>query len=224
MAARLEIPRADLFFNAAFSRPEFAIFRENSSLLDCVYRRLEPNGLRLADMRFEGEPGSLGDRHLLLSLFDYMITVRLRADRVEVVCAELPRNIVEKFQGAIVNLLRALKDHGPDLAFQTFTVSVGLHCRPEGQSVADYLARFVTNAPTTLGPSTGSGVVFYQGADGDRLLSTLTIDVSTVVPDGMYVRIHGVWDAVRVALDVLPATIEAFVGQALAGLGLELPV
>ena len=224
MAIKLEAARADLTLEAGYSQPEFGLFFEDgSALLHHLFKRLEPYGLRLTDLRVERGSGNIGDQHILCYLFNYWMTVRIRIERIEVVCSELPQDYVDKLKAAIVDVLGAVKDYRPNLSFRAFAIVVGLHAKLEGQPVRDYLARFVANVPQHLGPSTGSGAVFYFGPEGDRLLSSITADVSAVVQDAAYLRIHGVWDAKKVAPDSLSAIADGFVHQALESLGLQLP-
>lgn len=223
MALKLEVSKADLAFEAGFPKPEFALFRDGAALLDCLYRRLEPYGLRLPDIRFERGAGNVGDQHFLIYLFNYWMTVRIRVERIEVHCSELPQDLAEKFKAAILDVLRAVKDYHPDLSFRAFAVAVGLHAKLEGTPVRDYLAQFVSNIPQKLGPSTGAGAIFYFGAEGGRLFSTVTADVSAAVPDGLFVRVHSSWDAGRITPDALTGIADAFVRQALESLGLQLP-
>ena len=224
MAIKLEVARADLGFEAGYSHPEFSLFRDGSDLLHYVFKRLEPHGLRLTDLRVERGSGSVADHHILCYLFNYWMTVRIRVDRIEVFCSELPRDYVGKMKAALLDVCGAIKDHKPELAFRAFAVGVGLHAQLEGEPVRNYLSRFVTSAPKNLGPSTGNGAVFYFGPDGDRLLSSITADLSTVIPDAMHLRIYGVWDPKKVPLDSLGTVADGFVAQALGTLGLQLPM
>ena len=114
MAIKIEVAKADLSFEAGYARPEFSLFRDGSTLLDGLYRRLEPHGLRLGDIRFDQGAGGVADRYFHLYLFNYRMTVRLRVDRVEVVCAELPQAYLEKYRAAILDVVRAVKDHKSD--------------------------------------------------------------------------------------------------------------
>jgi hypothetical protein len=223
VAIKLEVSKADLVFEGGFPKPEFALLRDGTALLDHLYRRLERYGLRLADMRFERGTGNAGDQHLLVHLFDYRMTVRIRLERIEVTCSDLPETLVEKFKAAILDVLGAVTDYKPDLAFRAFAVAVGLHAKLVGQPVREYLARFVTNAPSGLGPSTGSGVVFYFGPENGRLLATVTVDLSAVVADGLFIRLHGVWDGKRITADELARSADTFVRDALGSFGLQLP-
>lgn len=221
---KLGISKADLRFEAGFPKPEFGLFRDVAALLDHLYRHLEPYGLRLTDIRVERGTGTVGDQHILLYLFNYSVVVRVRVERIEVTCSDLPQELVRGFTAAVLDVLRSVKSYRSDLSFRTYAIVIGLHAKLEGHSVREYLARFVANAPEGLGPATGSGAVFYFGTEADRLLSTVTADVSAVVPDGLFVRVHAVWDAGRVVGDALPMAADSFLRQALESLGLQLPV
>lgn len=224
MSIKLDISKADLAFEAGFPKPEFGLLRDGATLMDHLYRRLERYGLQLTDIRFERGGGTVGDHHFLVYLFNYWMTIRIRVRGIEIICSDLPRDLVVEFKAAILDVLGAVKDYKPDLSFRAYTVAVGLHAKLEGKPVQDYLATFVASIPKNLGPLTASGVVFYFGPEEGRLLSTVTADKSVVVPDGLFVRVHGMWDAGRVSADGLMGMAEAFVRQALDSLGLQLPV
>jgi hypothetical protein len=224
LAIKLEVARADLQFEAVYPQPDFGLFRDESAVLHHLFKRLEPHGLRLSDVRIESGSANVGEQKILCHLFNYWMTIKLNIEKIEVVCAQLPRDHVEKFNAAILDVLRAVKDYRADLAFKAFTVGVGVHAKLEGQPGRDYLARFAANIPQKLGPSTGNGAVFYFGPEGDRMLSSVTADVSAVVQDAVWLRIHGVWDARKVTPDSLPGIAAGFVRQALESLGLQLPV
>jgi hypothetical protein len=224
VASKLEVTKGDLLFEAAFPKPDFALFRDTATLLDRLYLRLEPYGLKLTDIRIERGAGNIGDQHVLLYLFSYWMTVRVRVDRIEVNCSDLPQDLVEKFKAAIIDVLRAVADCKPNVQFRTFALIIGLHGKLEGQQAREYLARFAADAPKNLGPATGSGAVFYFGVEDARLFATITTDLSAVVQDGLFVRIHGAWDASRVAADAFADIGDAFVRRALDSLGLQLPV
>jgi hypothetical protein len=219
--ARFNVAKGDLTFEAGFVQPEFGLLRDPSGLLSQLYRRLEPHGLRLTDLRIERRAGSPADSHVLCYLFNHLMMVRIRVERIEVVCSDLPQEQLRKFEAGITDTLRAVKDHLPSVAFRAFTLAVGLHGRLDGQPLRQYLGHFGTNAPKELGPLTGSGTVFYFGPEGDRLLSSLTVDMSALIPDALYVRAQAVWDATKVSVESVSGQAEEFVRNALSRLGLE---
>src|SRR5262249_37570852 len=106
---------------------------------------------------------------------------------------------------------------------RTHTMNVVMHGTLEGKSVREYLSTFARNIPTTLGPQTGNGGVVYFGAKDDRIVSSVTVDVSTLLNDGMFVRPYAVWDANKVDVWALPARVRVFVREALDAFGLEVP-
>jgi len=219
----LEVSRADLVFEAAFPAPVFSLFRDPAGLLERLYARLASYGLGLNDLRVERGTGQALDLHILVYLFNYTTTLRVRVDRVEVVCSELPREDVERITAAIIDALSGVREYRSDLSFATFAVVVNLHGTTQGQAARDYLAQFVTRIPTDLGALLGTGVVFYFGPRENRLLVNVTVDRSAVITDGLFVRVHGVWDGRRIEATALPQTMEALVRESLAGIGLALP-
>jgi hypothetical protein len=173
-------------------------------------------------MKIEQGSGSAADFHILCYLFNFVMTVRVRLERIEVYCTDLPRDYASQFSVAILDTLAAVQATLPDLSFRAYALVLGLHGLLEGETVRQYLSRFVSNAPN-IGPSTGNGVVFYFGPEGDHLLSTVTFDMSAIVPDALYIRTHVVWDAKKVEIKNLATIAENFVRHALNQAGLELP-
>lgn len=223
MPITLNVERADLSLESVFTEPQFALFRDTNGLLQQLFTRLHPHGLTLQQLKIERGNGSIGDFHVACQFYNFMMTVRVRAEKVETLCLEVPETHVERFGAAIVDALSAVKAHLPTLAFRTHTMSAGMHGRLEGESVKNYLSKFVTSVPTGLGPQLGNGGVLYFGAEGDRVLSSVTVDLSSLTPDGLFVRPFVIWDATKVEVTTLPSRATAFVRHALDCFGLEVP-
>jgi len=224
VAIKVEPTIADLAFEATFPEPDFQMFADGPSLLHDLFKRLAPRGLRLNDLRFDIGSGSAAERpQVICHLFNYLMTIKVGFERVEVVCSQMPSNLVEPFKAAILDALLAVRDHRSSISFSTFVLSVALHTKLEGVSVRDYLARFAANVPEGLGPPTGNGAAFYFGPDGDRLLTSVTIDVSTPVADGLFIRVRSVWDGKKVALDSLLQTADGYTRNVLQRFNLQLP-
>jgi hypothetical protein len=222
-SVKISVERSDLTFEAGFPQPEFGLIRDASALLQHVYARLQTHGLKLSDLRIERGNGTVGDYHVLCYLFEYVMTIRIRAERIEVICSMLPNpEALAKYKAAILDLLRAVQEFKANLVFRAFAVAVNVHAKLEGTSVREYLSSFVTHVPKGLGTPAGNGVAFYFGPEGERTLATLTLENSALVADALFVRIHGVWDAAKAPIETLTAGLaEGFVNQALQSLGLE---
>jgi hypothetical protein len=191
VAIKFDVSKADLSLEAGFTQPEFGLFRDTQGLLHQLYRVLEPHGIRLTDIRIERGAGNVADFHLLCYLFDSMMTLRVRVDRMEVYCSQLPQDYLERFGSAMVNALGALRGHVPALGYRAHAFAISLHGLLEGVTAKEYVARFATNIPAGLGPSVGSGTVMYFGPEGERTFAGLTVDLSALVANGLYVRTLG---------------------------------
>ena len=223
MPSNFHVARADLNFEAGFSEPEFALFRDPAELLRELFKRLEPHGARLSDIRVERGAGSAADFHVLCYLFNFSMTIRIRVDRIEIICSEFPRDYAERFSAAIIDSLGAISSFREGLRFRAYALVIGLHGSVDGNSTDKFLSRFAKNIPTGLGPSVGSGAVMYFGPVNERQMCALTVDRSAVVQDALFVRTHVLWDAKRVEIQNLPKIADAFVKQALSEIGLQLP-
>lgn len=221
MAVEVKVSQAELSFQADFSEPAFDIFRDAASLNRRMFSKLSKFGLRLSDIKPERGNGSLADLHLRCSLFNFSVTINVRAERVEVNCFD--KNVIgsKSFPDAVVEALEAVQTHVPSVPFRTYTWSLALHSLLTGVSQADFLAKFSAGRPEELGPSIGSGTVFYYGPDAERLMSSVTIDLSTLLRDHVFIRAQVVWDAQKATLRSLPDLAEKYAALVLERLGLE---
>ena len=223
MASKFTVSQADFQLEAGFSQAEFLLFRETPGLLDRLFNALEPHGARLADIKVETGSGTAAEFNVVCYLFNYWVTLRVRIDRIEIVGSQLPQEYVQKYAAAIMDALRAVRNYREHLRYRAYTLIVGLHGLVDGLPVKEYLANFVRNVPDRLGPSVGTGTVMYFGPVGERLLSTVTIDRSTVVPDGLFCRTYVLWDANKVEIERLGELANSFVRDTVGQMGLLLP-
>jgi hypothetical protein len=223
MANKFTVSQADFQLEAGFSQAEFLLFRETSSLLNHLFKALQPHGARLADIRVETGSGSAADFNVLCYLFNYWVTLRVRIDRIEMIGSQMPDDYVQKYGVAIVDALLSVRNYHQNLKYRAYTLNVGLHGSLDGSSVKKYISQFVKNVPEGLGPSAGNGAVMYFGPAGERLLCSVIIDRSTTVPEGLFCRTSVVWDATKVKVEDLPELANRFVRGTLSQIGLELP-
>lgn len=224
MLTTLNVVRADLSVESVYVSPAFGIFRDTPALLERLSARLQSHAPQLQNMKLErGTDNSFGDLHVVCHLYAFRVGVRVYAEKVSVICINVLDNEVERFSSLIVDALSAVKEYQPTVAFRTHTMSVALHGTLGGKSVREYLSTFVRNVPSGLGPHTGNGGVMYYGPEDDRILSTMTVDLSAMVSDGLFVRPYVVWDAKKVEIGALPVRAAGFIRQALGAFGLEVP-
>lgn len=223
MATKFTVSQAEFQLEAGFSEVEFSLFRETHSLLDHLFRALQPHGARLADIRVDTGGGSAADFNVLCYLFNYWVTLRVRIDRIEIVGSQLPQDYVHKYGAAIVDALLSVRNYHQSLKYRAYTLIVGMHGSLESGPVKQYISNFVQKVPDGLGPSAGSGVVMYFGPVAERLLCSVTIDTSTVVTDGLFCRTYVVWDANKVEIESIPDLANRFVREAVSQMDLQLP-
>lgn len=222
MPTTLSVIKADLSVESVYVNPAFGLFRDTPALLQHLFVRLQSHAPQLQNMKLErGADNSFGDLHVVCHLYAFRVGVRVYAEKVSVICINVLEDEVERFSALIVDALSAVREYQPAVAFRTHTMSVALHGTLGGQSVKEYLATFVRNVPSGLGPHTGNGGVMYYGPEDDRILSTMTLDLSGMVSDGLFIRPHVVWDANKVDIRNLPARATGFIRQALGAFGLE---
>jgi hypothetical protein len=217
------VAKADLSLDSVFSQPEFGLFRDTPALLRHLFMGLRSHAPQLRNLRLEGGEGSVGEFHVACHLYDFRAGVRVYTEKVTVACINILENELDTFSRLVVDALSAVKAHQSTVAFRTHTITVVMHGQLEGKSVNDYVSAFAKNFPTALGPPTGNGAVVYFGPKDDRIASSVTLDLSVLLADGMFVRSYVVWDATKVEIPALPARTRAFVGEVLDAFGLQVP-
>jgi len=217
-----ELKSGDSQFQALLVEPLLSSFQDSSGLVQQLFVRLGKHGLKLADVKFEAGGGTLAEVQWTCCLIAYSVIVRIRLDNVEVHCFNFRAVTQEQLGDVIVGALEAVKSHVPTAAFKLYTLSYGLHGLVAGTPAVQFLASYAHPPEPELGPLTGSGAVFYYGETTERARSTLVVDLSAAIDNGVYVRPTAVWDASRVAIGSLPGLATAFVHDALRQVGLIL--
>jgi hypothetical protein len=222
MSQPFKVRQGDITFYANFAEPAFAIFRDGITLHRTLYQQLSRFGLRVADMKPE-RASNLGDTQLACSLLNLSTEVRVRIERIEVMCWDLSQISQETFTELALISLGAIASSAPNNPFKTYSLSVNLHGSVEGVTTRDFLSRFAPPPLKTLGAPLASGLVFYYGAEAERVSSFVTLDLSGVQADALYTRLYVVWDAGRISPQDLPAAAEKYFGAAFDGIGLVWP-
>lgn len=181
-------------FQAHFIEPSFDLFKDLPSLLGRLHGRLSSYGLRLSDTKFETGNESLAEVHLRCFLFDFRTTLRIYIDRIEQT-STIPAGISLDHESVARAALDAVLEHMPELKLRAYTVTIGLHGVPVGRSAVEFLSHLGVFAPQHLGPLFGAGAIFYYGAALDQLVSSITVDLSRVVENGLFFQTNVIYDA-----------------------------
>ena len=219
MSTKLMILRAELTLEAVYERAEFGVYLQGG-LLSRLFERLQPHGLRLADLKVERGTGTIAEFHVLGHLFEYLMAIRVRVDKVEFFCSQVTSENLKRFSAAVVDALSAVQG-AFNVKYRVYALGIALHGTLAGQSAKDYLSQFVSQIPE-IGTVAGNAVAYYYGQTEDRIASTVTLDVSTLIADGVFIRPQATWDGAQVQIHDLPTRAEAFVRLALDKVGLEI--
>jgi hypothetical protein len=223
MSSPIKMVQGDLVFQADLTQPAFSLLQSSSKLYQALFAALSRYGLRLGDMKPEQGSGTLGDLHLQCSFYNFTTSLRVRLERIELTCFDLTRVERGQLEEVTVSALEALSQSlSPDVSFKTYSLGISLHGLLAEGEVKDFLGRFVTAIPKDLGPSLGAGCIFYFGAEAERVTSSLAMDLSAVVENGLFLRLQVVWDAEKVEIKAIPTVASQHIENALAQVGLVL--
>ncbi len=222
MPVKFLVARSDVTIEAGYSRPEFSLFRDDAGLFSRLIDRLSPHGLKLSDMKIERGSGTLGELHLFFYLLDFLATVRIRLDRVEIYCSHVTEENKKRFVAAVVDTLDCIRQNVGG-QYRAYGIAMNIHGLLENQSARAFVSKLVSPPPAGAGSVTGSAVAYYFAPAEDRVASSLTFDVSAVTPDGLYVRPQATWDASRLPLEQFAERAEDYIKRALGSFGVEVP-
>jgi hypothetical protein len=211
----------DFTHHADFVEPAFGLFGDAVNLHKRLFAALSHHGVRLADMRWDQGGGTLGDANLLCHLFNFAVVLRVRLERVEIQCVDLNRINAKQLTQAGLEILNVLEGSEPGIRFKTHSFAMNFHGFLKNGSTTEFIGRFVSLEPSDLGPHVGSGVVFYFGAQGSRLSSSVTFDLSARLKEGLYFKVQSVWDAGKLPTNELPAALSSHVRDVLSRFDLE---
>lgn len=219
MPAPFKIAQGDVMLQSEYAEPVFD-FLQSPAIVSNLTQSLSKHGVRLNDMRYE-TAGSLADICILVYLYNFSTILRVRLDRVELQAANLQGLEISRFASVVQDVIEALHRSRDSLTFKTHIVTVNLHGAFAGESPTKFLSRYVTHSPEGLGPVAGNGVVFYFGVEGPQLASSLTLDLSVQVTDGLYLRVHTTWDG-KLSAAELATMVRTYLDSVLKSLELGL--
>ena len=211
--------RSDISIQGTFESELWSLFHDVPRLYSGLLHGLRDTGITPNSIKVDNGDGSLGGYNVHFWLFDFRVQVRVRLDRFEIDFRNIVQSDIAPVEHLLLGLVDALTTSTSDFRVAGYHVDLHLHGDVVGVDRNEYLGRFVKNAPD-LGPSLGSGCVFYFGDQPGAPLRTVTVDLSGVVPGKVYVRLFTFLDG-SIAPGELRTVFEKEAKASLAAMGLE---
>jgi hypothetical protein len=206
------LQQGSLNYQFFFAQPAFGMFGDLPALLAELFSSLGQHGFKPATVQFR-KAATLGEINLQCDL--PTATIKIFVDRVD-----LSTHSGSYRKGLATMAIEAVSRHAKKLDFSTFTASCHAHGTLSNTLSSDFLGRFVHEAPKAQS-LIGSAAVFYYGAQGPSLTSSLTLDMSAQVEGGIFVQSYVVYDASKIAVTELEDVFTSHIGEVLADLDLE---
>ena len=194
-----DIERSSLIVQIDYRSRFWGLVHEIPRLYEALLRGLADFGVLDQNIRSDSGDGSLGGFKVNLWMLNYAAHVQLSLTGAELRCENLKRVALDQLEGAFVRLTEALVAADNDLAIQSYRVTIELHGQPQGVATKEFLATFVnTPEKDELGPSLGSGALFYFGERPPVMISNFGVDLSGAIDGKLYFRSVNVLDGAAV--------------------------
>ena len=218
---RFTIEQSELELESKFASRLWSVVHDVPVLYEALLEELAYVGLSSMDLRPDAGNGSVGGAGLGIWLFGGKANVRIGLDGVRFQTSSPEPLVVDTVDGVIGAVRRA----SPELRFKNHAVSYVCHGSIEGMKAAKFVRRFVPNSVNVdgFGDCLGAGAALYFGEAPPMISSTLTLDISRLVQDGLFVRVFMVMDGAVGTGAAIKALAEQRTGAALRAVGLENP-
>ena len=215
------IEQSEVELESNFAPRLWSLVHDVPALYEALLHELGNAGLSSADLRPDAGNGSVGSTGLALRLFGGKVNARMSLDRVYFRTSLFAPELASSVDGVTTSIRRVL----PEFRFSTHTVSYACHGPIEGIDPAEFVREFVPRPPAVdgFGDHLGSGAAFYFGEAAPVISSTMTLDLSQVVHEGMFVRVLMVIDREMGTGPEIRTLVEERMRAALASVDLEIP-
>lgn len=221
MTQPFKLVRGDARLVTRFSKPLIEAFAKQVGVYEDVFGSLAPYGVRLTDIQWDAGDGSVGGANYNCWLFNFTTTMRLYLEGFDLNCLRLTDVNGQEVVAAAVSCLEALERLGA--GFKSHDINVGLHGFVAGTTPRDFLRNFVSwSPPDELGPTTAAATTYQFGERDAQVRGALTLDVSAVVSDALFIGNFTVLKAAAIPVPALLPTAATLLKRRLDGVGLSL--
>jgi hypothetical protein len=208
-----KIQRRTAILRAEYPSPLFQAFTEVWPLQQAIYQVLAPHGVSASDVRVERRNG---DPTLTCNVLSLGMVVSLRLTHLEVFVMHPGEDPIRP--ALISELLDRLS--AAVGGFVLFTLGIDDHGILEGSTPTELIGRFVKPPDSRLGAPQSSSVAFYYGPSETRAVTSIHLEPSSLVSDGLFVKTTCVWKADGLDLATMISDARAVVADTLEALGL----
>jgi len=215
------VEKSDVTIHANFQAPFWPLVHNMPSLYSALLDGMREFGVGSQAIRNDSGDGSLGGYNVNFGMLEFRAIGRIRLETAEFQCPNLAKQDLDQIERAFVRFADALVTAQSDVRFASWDVSVNLHGQPEEIAAKDYLSGFLSKMPDGMGPCTGSGVVFYFGERPPTISSSVTAEISAILPDRVFVRVHSMFDGAAVPPNQLRRVVQDNLDVGLRSIGLS---
>lgn len=185
----VEIQRDELTYKAFFADPQFALLAAPARTLHHLFARLAPLGLRLPDIKIEGNINNLPDFVVSCSLPTNSMILKFRLETLEATAFSLAA------ANTVIDVLTAALSAVGDITGPSFKglaaheILWAAHCVLRTGTLAEYLEQYVRQSP--WGNEGLGGLGFRLGANPDeaRMSAHAVISPSAVISGALYFQV-----------------------------------
>ena len=203
---RFGIERSEVELESTFAPRLWSLIDGVPTLYDALLDELESVGLSGMDLRHDAGDGSVGSTGLGFWLRG-KTRVRIGLENVRFQSPSALPDLMVSVAAVTAAMQRIL--HG--FVFRHHGFSYACHGLIEDTKASDYLRTFLRDSATLegFGDHLGAGLALYYGDAPPILSSTVTLDMSRMLEDGLYVRMFMTIDG---TVD-MPAGVQALADE-----------
>jgi hypothetical protein len=199
--ARLKIAQGDLTIELRFDHPDFILLQTQSNrFIQLAFPHLEVHGATANDVTVGNAP-SVGDRFINVMAPRVGAGIKLTAHKIDIGFNDVLRIKFPEVQRLVLGALQAFAQLEAASHVLAYGATLNVHAAIEGIPAATFINGYYKSRPQGLGPDTGGGLGFYYGAEGARVLCSVIVDGSVLVPNGIYMRVSVLYDAKQISAD-----------------------
>lgn len=216
---RFTVEQSEIEIESQFASRLWSVLHGVPVLYDALLEEFAEVGLSTMDLRPDSGNGAVGGAGVGVWLLGGKADARISPDGFRFRTSSADPRVVASVDGVIGAVQRA----SPGLSFQSHALSYACHGLIEDIRAVDFVRGFVPKSVSVagFGDCLGVGAALYFGGAPPVMTATLTLDVSRVVQDGLFVRVFMVIDGEVGVGSVVRGLMQDRTGAALTAVGLE---